>query len=134
MLNVVYKIGSSCIANRLKTVLPKLINDDQSGFIQNRYIGDNIRLIYDIIAYLEENQLPGLILNIDFEKAFDSVNWNFMFKVLKAFGLGQSVCNWVQSFYKNIKSCVVVNGQVSNWFNIKRGLGKVTRSPHIYLF
>ena len=52
LLNVIYKIGSSCIANRIKTVLPLLINEDQSGFILNRYIGDNIRLIYDLINYL----------------------------------------------------------------------------------
>ena len=52
LLNVIYKIGSSCIANRIKTVLPLLINEDQSGFILNRYIGDNIRLIYNLINYL----------------------------------------------------------------------------------
>ena len=52
LLNVIYKIGSSCIADGIKTVLPLLINEDQSGFILNRYIGDNIRLIYDLINYL----------------------------------------------------------------------------------
>ena len=53
--------------------------------MSGRYIGDNLRLIYDMIAYLKEKNLPGLLLNIDFEKAFDSVDWRFMFKVLKAF-------------------------------------------------
>ena len=56
LLNVVYKIGSSCIANRIKTVLPLLINEDQSGFILDRYIGDNIRLIYDLINYLNSKK------------------------------------------------------------------------------
>ena len=51
LLNVVYKIGSACIANRLKTVLPSLVNEDQTGFIANRFIGDNIRLTYDLISY-----------------------------------------------------------------------------------
>ena len=49
LLNVVYKIGSSCIANRIRTVLPLLIKEDQTGFISNQYIRDNIRLIYDLI-------------------------------------------------------------------------------------
>ena len=121
LLNVVYKIGSSCIASRLKNVLPKLINEDQTGFIRNRYIGDNIRLIYDTIAYLEEHKLPGLLLNIDFEKAFDSLSWEFMMKVLKAFGFQEKLCQWISTFYHDIKSCVIVNGQTSSWFDIRKG-------------
>ena len=88
LLNVVYKLGSSCIANRLKKALPSLINEDQTGFMSNRYMEDNIRLIYDLIYYLNYNNLPGLLICIDFEKAFNSVDWNFMMKVLKAFGFG----------------------------------------------
>ena len=88
LLNVVYKIASSCIAERVKRALPKLISEDQSGFMANRhiYIGNNIRLMYDVIDYCNENNLPGLLLCIDFEKAFDSLDWNFMHKVLEAFG------------------------------------------------
>lgn len=89
LLNVIYKIGSSCIANCLKQVLPRIINEDQTAFIRNRYIGDNLRLIYDTIACLDKHNLPGLLVNIDFEKAFDSINWEFMFKVLKAFGFSR---------------------------------------------
>ena len=87
LLNVVYKIGSSCIANRIKTVLPLLINEDHSGFILNRYIGDNIRLIYDLINYLNSKNLPGMLLCLDFEKAFDSLDWKFITKALKALDL-----------------------------------------------
>ncbi|WP_419624551.1 reverse transcriptase domain-containing protein, partial [Thiolapillus sp.] len=66
LLNVVYKIGSACIANRLKVVLPTLINEDQTGFMANRFIGDNIRLIHDLISYLHRTKLPGLLLCLDF--------------------------------------------------------------------
>ena len=98
ILNVVYKIGSPAIANRIKTMLPELINEDQTGFMSGRYIGDNLRLIYDMIAYLKGKNLPGLLLNIDFEKAFDSVDWKFMFKVLKAFGFKQDICMRIETF------------------------------------
>ena len=54
LLNVVYKIGSAATANRIKTMLPELINEDQTGFISGRYIGDNLRLRYDMIAYLKK--------------------------------------------------------------------------------
>ena len=59
MLNVVYKIGSTCHANRLKTVLLSLIDEDQTGFIANRLIEDNIRLIYDLISYLNREKYLG---------------------------------------------------------------------------
>ena len=91
MLNVIYKIGSSCIANRIKKVLPQLINEDQTGFLPGRYIGDNLRLIYDIMDYLKDENLSGLLVSIDFEKAFDSVNWDFMGKVLRHFGFGEDM-------------------------------------------
>ena len=73
-LNVAYKIGSACIAKRLKSVLPSLIKEDQTGFMASRYIGNNIRLIYDLISYLYRENKPGLLLCLDFEKAFDSVD------------------------------------------------------------
>ena len=81
----------------MKTMLPELINEDQTGFIPGRYIGDNLRLIYDVIAYSKRKNLPGLLLNVDFEKAFDSVDWKFMFKVLKAFGFKKDVCTWIET-------------------------------------
>ena len=68
-VNVVYKIRSAKIANRLKVVLPTLINEDQTGFMANRFIEDNIRLILDLISYLQRTKLPGLLLCLDFEKS-----------------------------------------------------------------
>jgi hypothetical protein len=62
LLNTVYKIDSGVIASRLKRVLEKLIDLDQTGFIRGRYIGDNIRLIYDMLQFTEENDIPGLLL------------------------------------------------------------------------
>lgn len=82
LLNVIYKIGAACIANRMKKVLPSLIHEDQSGFISGRYLGDNFRLIYDLIEYLNENKQPALLICLDFEKAFDSISWSFMLNVL----------------------------------------------------
>ena len=75
LLNVSYKTASGCIANRIKRVLPNIIHSDQTGFINGRCISENTRLLYDIIHYTEKRNIPGLLLLIDFEKAFDSVSW-----------------------------------------------------------
>ena len=74
LLNVTYKIASACIANRIKTVLNFLIHDNQKGFLKDRFIGENTRLIYDALHITKEEQIPGMILLIDFEKAFDSIS------------------------------------------------------------
>ena len=101
LLNVIYKIGSSCITNRIKRVLPSLIDDDQTGFISNRYMDDNVRLIYDLINYLNKKNKPGLLLCLDFEKAFDSLDWRFMFRALRAFGFGKDPCFFNQTVKNN---------------------------------
>ena len=58
-------------------VLDKIISKDQTGFIKGRYIGENTRLIYDIMQYTETHNIPGLLVLVDFEKAFDSLSWSF---------------------------------------------------------
>ena len=70
LLNVDYKIATKAIANRVKQVITKIINNSQTGFIKGRYIGENIRLLFEIIDNTEEENKPGLIFFSDFEKAF----------------------------------------------------------------
>ena len=91
LLNCIYKIAFGCIANRIKNVLDNIIAKDQTGFIKGRYIGENIRLIYDIMHYTEKLNIPGMLLLIDFEKAFDSLSWTFIEKALDLFNLKTSM-------------------------------------------
>ena len=77
LLNVLYKIASAAIANRLKKVLDKIVHKDQNGFIAGRFIGENIRTIFDILFETESQNIPGLLLLIDFKQAFDSCFMEF---------------------------------------------------------
>lgn len=134
LLNCTYKLASTCLANRLKNVLPHLINSDQTGFMAGRYIGENIRLIYDLFCYTEHENKPGLLLLVDFEKAFDSVSWSFINNVLDYFNFGPDFKQWINILYKNTKSCVQINGHISQWFNLQRGCRQGDPiSPYIFL-
>ena len=121
LLSVLYKIASTAIANRLKTVLIKLISDTQSGFISGRFIGENTRLVYDIMHYLEKNKLPGLLMLVDFQKAFDSVSWIFLNNVLKFYNFGRDFCHWINVLNKNIQASILQSGHLSYFFAIHRG-------------
>ena len=121
LLNIIYKIASGTIANRLKSVLNKLINKDQTGFLSGRYIGEITRLIYDLMQYTEENDIPGLLFIIDFKKAFDSVSWKFISEVLRFFQFGDSILRWVKTLHSNVSSAINLGGNLSSFFNIHRG-------------
>ena len=88
LLNTDYKIITKLLASRLKNVLPDVINEDQVAYLKGRYIGQNIRLIFDILEYTKENKIPGILTFLDFEKAFDTINWEVIQDALNTFGLG----------------------------------------------
>ena len=71
-------------------MLPKIINSDQKGLIKGRYIGENIRLISDIMEYTKAQNLSGILLSLDFKKAFDTLEWPYINKMLDTLNFGQS--------------------------------------------
>lgn len=75
ILNTDYKIAAKAIAFRIKNHLTTLIGPDQTGFIQGRYIGENIVTILEAMHYTEEKNIPGMLFCVDFEKAFDKLEW-----------------------------------------------------------
>ena len=110
LLNTDYKIAAKAIANRMKLVLPDVINNDQTGFLKGRFIGENVRLIDSVIRYAAEKNIPGLLLFIDFEKAFDSLERQFILDSLRYFGFGPSLINWLEVLYCKTEGCVLNNG------------------------
>ena len=85
LLNQDYKILAILIAERIKLVLPYLIDQDQTGFLKGRYIWQNNVTIFDNIHHTDVENIPAVMISIDFEKAFDKLEWNFMFKCLEFF-------------------------------------------------
>ena len=89
LLNIDYKILTKTLAKRISSVIPSLIHTDQRGFIKGRYIGENIRQVQDVMEESQIRHKTGLMLLLDFEKAFDSIEWPFMMYCLKKFNFGE---------------------------------------------
>ena len=122
LLNVDYKIASKVITKRLEKVLTFLINPVQTGFIKGRYIGPNIRLINYILEQTKLRNIPGILLQLDFWKAFDTIEWEFIQRTIAVFNFGGSIQCWISIFYVNTESAVLNNGFCTNYFclDIKR--------------
>ena len=122
LINVDVKIASKAITRRLEQILPNLIHPNQNGFIKGRSIVDGVRTIEDVLEFAQFTNCPGVLLAVDFEKAFDSLNHTFLFKVLKKFNFGTYFLQWIKTFYTDISSCVLNNGFTSDLFPVRCGV------------
>ena len=68
LLNVDYKIVTRALAKRLQVIMTSIINSDQTGYVKGRYIGENIRLIEDVLRYTQKDEIPGVLLFLDLSK------------------------------------------------------------------
>ena len=134
LLNSDYKLISKALAARMKRYLAYVVNSDQTGFINGRYIGENIVRIFDIMDYTEEHDIPAVIMSIDYEKAFDFIEWEYIEKVLEFFKFGPEFQRWITILYSNTESCVVNNGWSTKYFKLSRGVRQgCPMSPYLFV-
>ena len=134
LLNVDYKIASKAIAKRIESVLPKLIHSDQTGFIKDHYIGQNIRLLNDVLDQTKLHDIPGILLLLDFRKAFDTIEWSFVKRTPKAFNFGENIQQWIATFYAKTESSVLNNGFTTDSFPLSRGVRQgCPLSPYLFV-
>ncbi len=122
LTNYDYKIICFALANRLQKVLKNIIHEDQTGYIKGRYIGTNARIIEDYFEHCQDFNIPGILLFLDFEKAFDSVEWNFMISVLDKFNFGEGFKKWVKILYNKPIISIKNNGWLSKDIKLHRGV------------
>ena len=96
LLNVDYKIASKAIAKRIEQLLNKLVHPDQTGIVKGRYIGENIRLISDIMEQTKKlNNYTGVLISVDFQIAFDSLEWSCIQSALEGYISGEGIVKWI---------------------------------------
>eukprot|EP00253_Pinus_taeda_P030238 PITA_30238 len=122
LCNIIYKIVSKVVASRLKPMLPLIISPEQSGYVEGRQIMDGIILTHEIIHSLKQSKQPGMLLKIDLSEAFDSISWDYLQKILKAFGFPPSWIIWINNLLSSSFFSILINGIPSPTFHPSMGI------------
>ena len=133
LLNGDGKLLSRILVQRLLKVIERLIHKDQTGFIPGRSIEANVRIQHDFTHFFEqmdanEFEANGTYaggvgrLDYDFEKAYDSLDVDFMLAVCEKFGLGAGFVDWVRIFYRDAQTAIIVNGQIGRPYRLAYGV------------
>ena len=110
------------IATILQSSLQDIIDSEQTAAIRGRSITESLLLNRDIISYANLNDLEAAIITLDQEKAFDKVDWESLFKILQKLGYDPKLIAEIETIYKDIEAQVKVNGHLSHFFSVVRGV------------
>ena len=122
LTNTDYKVLAKCIANRLSNVLDQIISEHQVGFVKGRKISSIIRLIDDTIENLKTSQSEGILLAVDYKRAFDSISKDYMLYAFRSFGFGENFLRWVKVLITKTESSINYLGWISESFSVESGV------------
>ena len=122
LTNTDYKVISKVLAQRLQTVLKKIINNSQVGYVVGRSINDHIRLIDDILNFSNNENLPGIVVSLDYQKAFDTVNKRAILTALRKFNVGEHFITYVNTLISNTEASVKNANWFTSYFSTDRGV------------
>eukprot|EP00253_Pinus_taeda_P016021 PITA_16021 len=134
LCNVSYKIISKILANRLKSILPSIISENQGGFVPRRQITDNVIIIQEAIHSSISRNEKGMIIKLDMANAFDRVNHAFLKAVMKKFGISELFTSRVIECISDNWTAPLINGRPCSAFKSSRGLRQgCPLSPFLYI-
>jgi hypothetical protein len=102
--------------------MPNLIDESQTAYLRKRYMGTNVRLIMDILDYCKATNKSGIMVGLDFQKAFDTLEWSFIVQTLKKYNFGECFIKWINILYKNPSLILKNNGWLSEEIAPTRGI------------
>lgn len=124
LLNVSYKIFTKVTTNRLGSVADKVVSPTHTTFIKGRNILEGVVILHETIHELHRKKLSGVILKLDFEKAYDKVRWPFLYQTLRMKGFSSKWISWIKTFISGGSVAVNVNDDVGHFFQTKKDSGK----------
>jgi hypothetical protein len=137
MCNVIYKIASKVLANRLKTILPDIISEEQSAFIPGRMITDNIITAYECLHFMKRNgakKHQQCALKLDMRKAYDRVEWNYLQAIMQRMGFHERWVELIMKLISSVSFSVLFNGTPLEEFLPTRGIRQGDPiSPYLFL-
>jgi retron-type reverse transcriptase len=122
LINVIFKIISKVFASKLDPIANRIISPNQTAFIKGRFILDGILALHEIVHELKTKKLGGILLKLDFEKAYDRVNWDFLLEVLRCKGFDPGVVHRLSQLVKGGQTAISINGEIGPFFRNKRGV------------
>ena len=122
LVGCVYKLIAKILTNKLKGVLENVIDMKQSAFLSGRGLFDSVLIANETVDYLRKDRVKGVIVKVDYEKAYDSVEWNFLEYMMRRLGFVNKWINWISMCLKSATVSVLVNGSPTKEFKPKRGL------------
>ena len=120
--NCSIKAIAKVLTNRLKPLIPLLVNQDQTGFLSGRSVSENFVYAADLLNCCHKRKAPTIVLKLDFRKAFDSVNSDALITILRHRGFPPKWCDWLLDILHTGKTAILLNGIPGTWINCKNGL------------
>jgi hypothetical protein len=134
LCNLIYKVISKVISNRIKPFLERCISAEQLGFLKGRRIQDAIGAAHECIHSIKQKNLKALVMKLDLKKAFDSIDWEFLRLILHSVGFGEKFILWILSCVTSANFAVLINGEPSSFFKSERGLRQgCPLSPYLFI-
>lgn len=125
LCNVIYKLISKVLANRLKTLLPTIVSESQSVFVPGRLITDNILVAFETLHHMQHQKaarMGSMALKLDMSKAYDRVEWKYLQRVMEQMGFNSKWVTLMMECISSVSYSILVNGEPHGNIKPSRGL------------